>query len=470
MSRRATLLPILRTLVASVHIPLTPPSFDTLIKECIGSDPQKFSEILSSSIPPDPRGKYYHWDKLRHLKTPPNNLSHKEWWLGTKFARKSLYCSIPHTAKDGTPFVFAEPNVVRSLLHEIDFYGGGELRTSSQVANPNTRDTYLINSLIEEAITSSQLEGAATTRKVAKEMLRQKRAPTDKSERMIVNNYNAMEYINDVAGEDLTPSLILELHRILSKDTLENPEAEGSLRTSDEIYVGDERDSTVIHVPPSHKELPERLESICKFANASNQRGFIHPVIRAVVLHFLLAYDHPFEDGNGRTARALFYWSMLRQGYWTMEFVSISRILNNAPAQYTRSYLYTETDDNDVTYFILHQLEVILRAIRDLFAYLKRKSEEMESLERFAKRSSKLQQALNYRQMAALSRAVKNADSVFTVESHRGAHNVTYDTARTDLLKMAEIGVLTKSKVGRAFVFRPARNLSKQLRAFDGTR
>jgi len=451
-----------------MHIPLKAPSINTLIEECIGSTPKRLIEIISLGIPPDLHGKYYHWDKLRHLKTPPNELTHKEWWLGIKIARKALYNPIPHSAKDGTPFVFGEPNVVRSLLHEIDFYGGGELKTSSQVANPTTRDTYLINSLIEEAITSSQLEGAATTRKVAKEMLRQKRAPTDKSERMIVNNYNAMEYINDSADEDLTPSFILELHRILSKDTLENPSAEGELRKSDDIYIGDQRDSTVIYVPPTYKELPKRMESICSFANASNKRGsFLHPVIRAVVLHFLLAYDHPFEDGNGRTARALFYWSMRRQGYWTMEFISISRILRNAPGQYTRSYLYTETDENDVTYFILYQLEVILQAIQDLFTYLKRKSDEMQEIEGLVRRSAKLQDTLNYRQMAALSRAVKSADSIFTVESHRGAHKVTYDTARTDLLTLVEIGLLTKSKVGRAFAFRPEKNLAKRLKVFE---
>lgn len=451
-----------------MHIPLTSPSINDLIKECIDSTPQRLIEIISLGIAPDPRGKYYHWDKLRHLKKPPNELTHKEWWLGIKIARKSLYNPIPHSAKDGRPFVFGEPNVVRSLLHEIDFYGGGELRTSSQVANPATRGTYLINSLIEEAITSSQLEGAATTRKVAKEMLRQKRAPTDKSERMIVNNYHAMEYINDIASEDITPSFIFELHRILSKDTLDNPTAEGKLRTSDDVYIGDERNSTVIYAPSAYKELPKRIESICSFANASNKRGFLHPVIRAVILHFLLAYDHPFEDGNDRTARALFYWSMLRQGYWTIAFISISRILRNAPAQYTRSYLYTESDENDVTYFILHQLEVILKAIQDLFTYLQRKSDEMQDLERLLNRSTKLQETLNYRQMTALSRAVKSEDSIFTVVSHRGAHKVTYDTARTDLLKMVAIGLLTKSKVGRAFAFKPAKNLGKRLKVFKG--
>lgn len=449
-----------------MKIPQTPPDYLELSGEIVSEGHEKFVEVLSARVPPDPNGNYHHWDKLRHLKTPPNNFSHREWWFAIKTARHSLYQTLPHKAKDGTPFVFAEPNVVRRLLHEVDLHGGGELKSNVQVANPNTRDTYLINSLIEEAITSSQLEGAATTRKVAKEMLRQKRAPKNRSERMIVNNYRAMQYINEISGEDLTPNLILELQQILTVDTLENPDAVGRSRTTDDIYVGDQRDSTIIHVPPDAIELPARLESICKFANASDTKIFLHPVIRAIILHFLLAYDHPFDDGNGRTARALFYWSMLRQGYWTMEFVSISRILKKAPAQYTRSYLYTETDENDVTYFILHQLTVIQKAISDLFDYLKRKSDEIKDLEVLVRKSAKLQSELNHRQLAVLNRATKNSDAIFRIASHRGAHNVTYDTARTDLLKLNELGLLEKRKSGRAFIFMAANNLQQQLKNF----
>ena len=417
---------------------------------------------MSIKIPPDPEGNYYHWDKLRHLE-PPHGLNHKEWWYGIKSARMSLYEFIPHNAKDGAPFLFAEPNSVRRLLHKIDIHGGGELKASAQVANPNTRESYLINSLIEEAITSSQLEGAATTRKVAKEMLRQKRAPKDNSERMIVNNYHAMEFIRTVANEDITPRLILELHRILTRDTLENPDAVGNLRTGDDIEVRDQRDATTLHIPPKHEELAERLQSICKFANDNDPEIFLHPVIRAIILHFLLAYDHPFEDGNGRTARALFYWSMMRQGYWTMEFISISRILKKAPAQYNRSYLYTETDDNDVTYFIVHQLKVIDRAIEELLTYLRRKSDEHKNLEKLLRNSTQLQQTLNHRQIAALNRAIKHPDSLFTVQSHRGAHKVTYDTARTDLLKLAELELLEKTKISRAFAFIPHPKLNEKL-------
>jgi len=239
-----------------MRIPTTPPDFQGLINEIIDESAARFSEILSLGVPPDPNGRYYHWDKLKHLKTAPHNLNHKEWWFTIKSARKALYQTLPHQAKDGSPFVYGEPNVVRRLLHEIDIHGGGELKASAQVNSPATRDTYLINSLIEEAITSSQLEGAATTRKVAKEMLRQKRAPRDRSERMIVNNFRAMEYISEISEEELTPSLILELQRILTEDTLDNPEAVGNYRKTDDVYVGDDRDATIIHVPPVAAEIP----------------------------------------------------------------------------------------------------------------------------------------------------------------------------------------------------------------------
>lgn len=446
-----------------MKIPIKPPDFNDLVNKIASDSPNDLGRILSFGIRPDPKGNYYHWDKLRHLKLPPHKLSHEEWWLGMKFARKALYKNIPHSDKDGKPFVFAEPDVVRRLLHEIDIHGGGELKASAQVANPSTRDTYLINSLIEESITSSQLEGAATTRKVAKEMLRQKRKPRDRSERMIVNNYYAMEFINEIADEDLTPELIYELHKILTSNTLDNPNAVGKLRSSDDIYVGDERDATIIHVPPKAEELADRLQSICDFASSTDATVFLHPVIRAIILHFLLAYDHPFEDGNGRTARALFYWSMLKQGYWTMEFISISRILKTAPAKYTRAYLYTETDENDVTYFIVHQLEVINRAINDLLDYLKRKSNEIKTIEQIIKKSPDLRKILNYRQIALINRALKRPESIFYIEGHRGAHNVTYDTARTDLLKLVDLGLLEKTKIGRAFSFNAVRNLKQKL-------
>jgi Fic family protein len=315
--------------------------------------------------------------------------------------------------------------------------------------------------LIEEAITSSQLEGANTSRRVAKEMLRTGRPPRDKSEQMIVNNYHAMNFIREHRQEKLTPEFVCEVHWMVTERTLENPESAGRMQLPEEdrVNVLDKQTGDVLHAPPSAEQLPERMETMCRFANGQDIGTFLHPVVRAVILHFWLAYDHPFDDGNGRTARALFYWSMLSQGYWLAEFLAISRILTQAPVQYARPFLYTETDDRDVTYFIMHQLRVIMKAISELEGYLKRKMTEIKRTEGLIKRSVEL----NHRQIALLGHALRHPDQMYTVKSHSSSHNIVHQTARTDLLGLESRGLLVRQKVGKAYYFFPVENLAEEL-------
>lgn len=208
----------------------------------------------------------------------------------------------------------------------------------------------------------------------------------------------------------------------------------------------------------------ERLEKLCCFANlGEDDEPFVHPVIRAILLHFMLGYIHPFVDGNGRTARALFYWSMARQKYWLMEYISISRLLKKAPAQYGRAYLYTETDDNDVTYFIIHQLETIERAIQALYEYLEKKATQQQSAEKLLRHSPEYASQLNHRQVALLSHALKHPGHDYTVASHRRSHNITQETSRTDLNKLVGMGLLDKVKRGRAFMYYSPNDLHQRI-------
>lgn len=403
--------------------------------------------------PINEKGEYLHWDKLRHL-TPPFELTSEQWWFAVKLARRAIYKELPFTNKYGNPFVLATPDNVLHKLHSIDRSAGLAIQSPTSILNTQMRDAYLVQSLIEEAITSSQLEGASTTRKVAKDMLRTKRKPRDLSEKMIFNNYQAMQFVLDLKHEALTVEMILELHRILTNDTLDDAGAAGCIRTSNDIHVWDNRDQ-ILHTPPDAKELNERLKKICKFANAADgqEAFFLHPVIRAITLHFMLAYDHPFVDGNGRTARALFYWSMAHQGYSLMEYISISEIIKRAPSKYAYAYLYTETDENDITYFVLHQLNVILKAISTLHAYIQDQSREVIETEQLLYANQALQNQLNYRQIALIKHALKHPNIHYRIAGHRQSHNVTYDTARTDLLNLAELGLLLKQKAANAFIF-----------------
>ena len=446
-----------------MRIPIDPPQEDEVIKRIQEKNPEKLRGLFTDFSPTDLKDRYLHWDKFR-FRAPREGYTVEESWVGTKVARSKLFKTLPFTGVKDKNFLFGTPDCVLKMLHEIDQNASGQIYMAEPIANIHTRDVYLINSLIEEAISSSQLEGAATTRNVAKKMLRQQRPPKNKSERMILNNYHAMQFIREFKHEELTPSLIFELHKIVTSNTLENELTAGALRVTDDIQVVD-HEGNILHAPPPAEELPERIQRLCDFANGLNTTIFIHPVIRSILLHFMLAYDHPFVDGNGRTARALFYWSMARAGYWLIEFVSISKVIKEAPVQYGRSFLHTETDNNDTTYFIIHQLDVIQKAIQALHTYLGEKIAGVKTAAKLLEQSE-LSAKLNYRQLAVLDHALKNPSAIYHIKEHQQVHGVAYQTARTDLLKMADdFKLLQKLKHGRTFLFMSPDDLHERLEA-----
>ena len=290
-------------------------------------------------------------------------------------------------------------------------------------------------------------------------MLRSGRRPRTRDERMILNNYHAMQRVGELRNETLTPALICELHRIVTEGTLEDPASEGRFQLPGEsrIVVEDSSDGSTLHEPPPAEELSERLQRLCDFANgATSTDAYIPPVVRSIIVHFMLAYDHPFVDGNGRTARVLFYWSMLNQDYWLTEFLPISRLLKQAPAKYGRSFLYSEQDEGDLTYFIICQLGIIQRAITDLQAYLERKVAESK---RIQESLTLLSRHFNYRQVALLGHAINNPHAQYTVQSHSRSHNVVPQTARMDLQGLEREGLLSKNTFKRGYAWTPVTGL-----------
>ncbi|MGB7685095.1 MAG: Fic family protein [Solirubrobacterales bacterium] len=408
-------------------------------------------------------GSYPHWDKLRRRK-PPAGLSSEQWWLKIKFARQDELRLLPLTDPGGTPFGYTLPDTVLRNLHHVDQRCGGEVAMDEVVTSePQAGQRFLVNSLMEEAIRSSQLEGATTSRVVAKELLRSGRAPKDRSERMIANNYRALQFMQDEMKETLSLQSVLELHRILTEGTLDNPDAAGRLQRPGEprVAVFDRDEGRPIHTPPPAEQLPERMRLLCEFANEDDDgERFIHPVLRAILLHFWLAYDHPFEDGNGRTARILFFWLMHQRGYWLVEYLPISRLIRKAPAQYARAFMETETDGGDTTYFLLNQLRIVERAIADLHLYLQRKISQMRDVESLLRGDDDL----NGRQLALLTDAVRHPGNSYSFDEHATSHRVSHETARSDLRRLVDRGLLVRRRKGRRHLFEPAPDLQVRLR------
>jgi Fic family protein len=436
-----------------MRLPKPPPSTTEILGVVArDSGPGKLARLLDL-VSVAGSARYLPWDELRWRPTP-DGVSHEEWWLTTKLARHGMQRELPLIGVDGKHFTYALPDEVLLGIENVDKQTSGRIGAPNPVTHDApSRARYIVNSLIEEAITSSQLEGASTTRKVAKEMLRTGRQPRTKDELMILNNFQAMQRVGELRHEKLTPALIGEFHRMVTHGTLDDERMAGRMQLPGEqrVIVADTV-GNVLHRPPPAVQLPERIEALCAFANGDAGQAYVPPVVRAIVMHFMLAYDHPFVDGNGRTARVLFYWSMLNQDYWLTEFLSISRLIKRAQARYARAFLNCEQDEGDLTYFLIHQLRVIQRAIEDLYEYLDRKAREMHDLQRSV---ANLTDRFNHRQIALIPHAINHPDAEYTVKSHAVSHNVVPQTARTDLQSLEKQGMLRRIKTGRGFAWTP---------------
>ena len=389
---------------------------------------------------------YPYWDtfkhKVRDLKFDPVEL-----WNFAKFNRGKSISHLKISPIKGFDFKYNNTGNILKHLHEFDLYLGGMIEGGSIIPSDD-KNKYLISSIMEEAIASSQLEGAVTTREIAKEMLKMKRPPSTYSEKMILNNYLTIKRLLEFKNEKLSRELILEIHSIISKDTLDNSLNEGNFRKSNDVKVVEGISGEVFYEPPGYEKIEGLINDICEFANNKDNKKFIHPIVRAIILHFLIGYIHPFVDGNGRTARAIFYWFLISKGYWLIEYLSISRIIIKSSSQYAKAYLYTEYDENDLTYFIDYNLKSIDLALKSLKEYIKRKLDEKKRIFQLVKSAN-----INNRQSEILKWFIKDKQRILTINEIQNRFEVVYQTARTDLLGLVSLGYLEKKQKQNKLIF-----------------
>lgn len=377
---------------------------------------------------------YEYWSSVKY-KILPQSVSSKELWALVKASRLNGLINVwPKFS-----IRMSVTNMMQRICHELDMNFGGTWGDNALIPEDGKK-MYLVSSLMEEAISSSQMEGAATTRKVAKDMLRKKITPKDKSQQMIFNNYQTIRFIVENKDKPLTMELLLSVHKLMTEGTLGDTNYAGRFRMSDNVVVENGITHEVVHVPPSHLEIPDFISQLCDFFNGRDGgKMFIHPIIRGIVIHFMLAYVHPFVDGNGRTARALFYWYMLKQGYWLTEYLSISRIISRSKKTYEKSFLYSEADGNDIGYFVTYNLRVLDLAFKELQLYIKRKTEMKKQSVQFLRL-----EGINERQAEIIRTYYENPEKILTIKDLQIKFGVSPTTAKNDILKLMEMSIVSE--------------------------
>ena len=198
--------------------------------------------------------EYLYWDKIKY-KQLPEGLTKEEAWSAIKFVRslKSEETPIRDFASNKN-FRWYKPDYLDKLLHELDMDMGGSLHVGTSEIDIKQRNSFISRGVMEEAIASSQLEGAHTTRKAAKKMILENRKPHNESERMILNNYKTMLLIeSEYKNKKLNVDLLLELHTKVTESTMDTIETGRFRENSDDLVVQDKIKGVIYHVPPSNE-------------------------------------------------------------------------------------------------------------------------------------------------------------------------------------------------------------------------
>ncbi len=405
-------------------------------------DPTKYKKYMDRVSEID----YLYWDKVRY-QSLPEDLSAIEFWYMVKLVRNISSRGTKIKAENGKYFTWIRLNNTDEYLHKIDMKIGGEIFSHySNIITPYGKQRLLTKSIIEEAIASSQLEGAVTTTPMAKKLILENRVPKDRSERMIVNNYKTMQAITEeYKNKPLSHEMFFELHKLITKDTLDQ-DKQGRYRTNaDDITINDQL-RYIYHIPPKEEFLNEQIEELIKYANDESDEGFTHPIVKAIFIHFWIGYLHPFYDGNGRIARTLFYWYLLKKSYWAIQYLPISLVIRNAPDQYGMSFVYSEQDNLDLTYFFDFNIKKMLEALDNFEEYIKKKTTENTKMENVLHEKY----SLNERQHELLRYLiVKGEKSYITPSSFIELNKVSRETASKDLKSLESLDLIRKKRVGK---------------------
>lgn len=368
------------------------------------------------------------------------SISIQQFWPELEKERRKRSQELPLLAQNGKPFWFVLTGGIEKQCDAI-----AELARRDIAFTGPEFDALFQDAVVDEAVYSSVIEGAFTSREQAVDFIRQNKQPRNKSEQMVKNNYDALTYVLEHLEDEISEETILQIAQIVT-------------RSAAEVQVNGYRDGAVyvtgregvVYTPPQADAVPEMMRSLVEFI----QKSELHPLLKACIAHFYFVYIHPFGDGNGRTARALSYMMLLQFGYDFFRYFSISGIVAEERGKYYRSMRNVEDSDGDMTYFIDAYSSMLARTVEKMEHHLKYHVIAGQKLKELEQNST-----LNERQLKGAKWLLESSGSNVTVEIWRKKYKVVTETARRDLLALCDAGLLVRELDGRKAVFRVLREL-----------
>jgi Fic family protein len=341
-------------------------------------------------------------------------------------------------------FWFYPADVIQKKIDEIERLGKKLYETINR--NAAFKTDFLLDSTIEEAITSAIYEGAHSTRAQAQQLIASGERPKNKDEWMLVNNFRAMRWIQGNRNKPLSREVVLHLHKLVTENTLEGDDINfcGKFR-NDKVYIGP-------HEGVDHRLIESAVDEMLELT--TNNRRYFHPLVKGILIHYFIGYIHPFFDGNGRTARALFYYKAMRSELNYVELLSVSAYLKEHGKQYEKAFQKVKENDYDITYFIDFCLDSMASALKEVSRKVGYLLRLMDLKERFE---------LSSQQVGLLQRMALHKFRTIDAEEYAQQISKSREFARQELKQLLELGFVNESKTGKKLVYKVNAERLKEL-------
>lgn len=344
-------------------------------------------------------------------------------------------------------FWFYPADVIQKKIDQLEVLGKELYEQINR--NATFKQDFLLDSKIEEAITSAIYEGAHSTRAQAEQLIASGKRPANKDEWMLLNNFRAMKWVQENTDRPFTKDVVLHLHKIVTENTLEGDDANfsGKFRNN-KVWIGD-------HEGIEHTKIDDAIEELIELT--TNNRRYFHPIIKGILVHYFIGFIHPFFDGNGRTARALFYFKAKRNKLDYVELLSVSAYLKEHGRQYEKAFEKVVHNENDVTYFIDFCLDSMISALKQVsrkVAYLLNMNDLKE---RFG---------LSIHQVGLIQRMALHKFRTIDIETYADQISKSREFARQELKQLFDLELVTELKVGKKLVYKVN---AEKLKALYGT-
>ncbi|MBO9618949.1 MAG: Fic family protein [Niabella sp.] len=372
---------------------------------------------------------YLDWEKVQHMTLQPACLTNEAIWKAALTARAQG--ATREVQMGNVTLTWSVPNDTEQILHDLDVQVAGG-KSIGEVMDPKNDHRYIINALIDETMASAQLAGFTVTKKMVKELLLKKKPAANNTEQTLVNLYKCLQKVKEWSNDAVTEAKLQELHQLLTRDTIKL-KGIGRYRTNNKFDGANIEGPT--YKAADAKKLKAHMQWLETFINENKSPFYIHPLLKACIIEYLITSLRPFKDANGRLARLVRYWYLLKQGYWVLEYMPVSNVIIKLKPQYHKSFAQVQANE-DLGYFIHFILQSVRMSYRSLKDGLQRTNREKEQ-NPFVKI-----EGLNNRQAAALQWIKEDGEKIITIRELRSGFGVSKETARTDLTTLTETGWL----------------------------